>query len=81
MTLEAMNEGTEASMSTLMKSLENACMVSREMVEQGFQRVFDDIQDISLDIPLAYIILERFITRLYNMGIVSEKLMKTLPSR
>lgn len=81
MTLEAMNEGTEESMSKLFKFLENTCIVSREMVEQGFQRVFDDIQDISLDIPLAYIILERFITRLYNMAIVSEKMMKALPSR
>lgn len=81
MTLEAMNEGTEESMSKLLKSLEQTCIVSNEMMEQGFQRVFDDIQDISLDIPLAYIILERFVQRLYNARIVSDKITKNLPSR
>lgn len=81
MTLEAMNEVTEDSMSKLLKSLEKTFIVSREMVEQGFQRIFDDIQDISLDIPLAYIILERFMQRLCNMDVVSEKTMKNLPSR
>lgn len=81
MTLEAMNEVTEESMSKLLKSLEKTFIVSREMVEQGFQRIFDDIQDISLDIPLAYIILERFMQRLCNMDVVSEKTMKNLPSR
>lgn len=81
MTLEAMNEVTEESMSKLLKSLEKTFIVSREMVEQGFQRIFDDIQDISLDIPLAYIILERFMQRLINMDVVSEKTMKNLPSR
>lgn len=81
MTLEAMNEGTEDSMGKLLKSLENACVLSPEMVEQGFQRVFDDIADISIDIPLAYIILERFMERLSSMNLVSEKTMKNLPSR
>lgn len=76
-----MNEGTEESMSKLLKSLEQTCIVSNEMMEQGFQRVFDDIQDISLDIPLAYIILERFVQRLYNARIVSDKITKNLPSR
>lgn len=81
MTLEAMNEGTEESMSQLLKSLVITCITSPAMIEQGFQRVFDDIQDISIDIPLAYIILERFMARLHNMNVVSEKTMKNLPSR
>jgi programmed cell death protein 4 len=81
MTLEAMNEGVEESMSKLLKSLSASGIISNEMMDQGFQRVYDDIQDISLDIPLAYIILERFIQRLYNANIVSEKVIKNLPSR
>lgn len=81
MTLEAMNEGVEESMCRLMKSLEVTCIVTVETIEQGFQRVYDDIQDISLDIPLAYIILERFVQRCHNAGFISEKMLKGLPSR
>lgn len=81
MTLEALNEGIEEAMAKLLKSLELSCIATMEMMEQGFQRVYDDLIDISIDIPLAYIILERFVGRCYNLGILSEKMMKNLPSR
>lgn len=68
-------------MAKLLKSLDQMCIVTPEAIEQGFQRVYDDIQDISLDIPLAYIILERFVQRCYNLGILNEKMLKNLPSR
>lgn len=81
MTLEALNDATEEAMAKLLKSLEQACIVTIEMIEQGFQRVFDDIQDISLDIPLASIVLERFTQRCYNLGVLTEKMIKNLPTR
>lgn len=81
MTLEALNEGIEDAMGKLLKSAEQACIVTIEAIEQGFQRVFDDIQDISIDIPLAYIILERFAQRCHNLGVLTEKMLKNLPSR
>lgn len=81
MTLEALNDSTEEAMAKLLQSLEQACIVTIEMIEQGFQRVFDDIQDISLDIPLASIVLERFAQRCYNLGVLTEKMIKILPTR
>lgn len=81
MTLEKLSEPVEEAMGKLLKALEQSCIVTIEMMEQGFQRVYDDIQDISIDIPLAYIILERFVQRCYNLGVLSEKMMKNLPSR
>lgn len=81
MTLEALNEGIEEAMAKLLKSLEQTCIVTIEIIEQGFQRVYDDIQDISLDIPLAYIILERFVQRCYNLGVLRDQMLKNLPSR
>lgn len=81
MSLEALNEGVEDAMGKLLKSLEQMCIVTPEAMEQGFQRVYDDVQDISLDIPLAYIILERFVQRCHNLGLLSEKMLKNLPSR
>lgn len=81
MTLEALNEGVEEAMGNLLKSLDQTCIVTPEMMNQGFERVYNDIQDISLDIPLAYIVLERFVQRCHNLGVLSEKIVKTLPSR
>lgn len=81
MTLEALNETVEDAMGKLLKSLEQSCIVTIEMMEQGFQRVYDDIQDIALDVPLAYQILERFVHRCHNLGVLSEKMLKNLPSR
>ena len=82
MVLEAKaNEGVEEAMAKFLQSLEQSCVITVEMIEQGFQRVYDDLPDISLDIPLAYIILERFVQRCYNLNVLSEKMLKTLPSR
>lgn len=81
LSLEALNEGVEDAMAKLLKSLEQMCIVTLEAIEQGFQRVYEDIQDISLDIPLAYIIIERFVQRCHNLGLLNEKMLKNLPSR
>lgn len=82
MTLEAKAlESVEDAMGKLLQSLEQHCIVTIEMMEQGFQRVYDDISDISIDIPLAYIILERFVQRCHNLNVLSEKMLKNLPSR
>jgi len=81
MTLEAVSEPYEEAMCTLLKSLDAACIVLPEMMEQGFQRVFDDIADISIDIPLGYIVLDRFLQRCSRAGFISDKLIKNQPSR
>lgn len=48
---------------------------------QGFQRVYEDMPDIVLDIPLAYIMLDRFIERCGRAGFLSELSIKNMPSR
>jgi programmed cell death protein 4 len=81
MTLESLSEPTEDAFGKLLQSVEQCCIVSPDMIERGFQRVYDDLPDIYLDIPLAYIILERFAQRCSNLGVLSEKMVKNLPSR
>jgi programmed cell death protein 4 len=81
MTLEALSENIEEAMAKLLKALEQSCVVTMEMMEQGFSRVYNDIQDISLDIPLAYIVLERFVKRCFSLGLLSDKMVKDLPTR
>lgn len=37
--------------------------------------------DIVLDVPLAYIMLDRFVERCSRAGFISDKTIKTMPTR
>lgn len=79
--LETNRQNSEEAMCELLKSLDEACIVSPAMMEQGFQRVFDDMSDIVLDVPLAYIMLDRFIERCSRAGFLTDTVIKNMPSR
>ncbi|XP_035908842.1 programmed cell death protein 4 [Anopheles stephensi] len=82
MTLEALNESTEVAICELFRTLDSTCIVTPEQMEQGFRRVYEDMTDIVLDIPLAYSILDRFIQRCQRTGsFLSEALVKDIPTR
>jgi len=48
---------------------------------QGFLRVYEDMPDICLDVPLAYTVLERFVERCQKGGFLSNEVIKKMPSR
>lgn len=79
--LESVNQQTEEAMCTLLKAMDEACLVLPAQMEQGFQRVYEDMPDIVLDVPLAYIMLDRFIERCGRAKFLSEKIIKGMPSR
>jgi len=81
MTLESLSQTTEELMCDLLKSLDEACLVLPAAMEQGFLRVFDDMADIVLDVPLAYIILDRFVERCNRAGFITDKILSNMPSR
>lgn len=81
MAMEAVNQQTEEAMGTLLKAMDEACLILPAQMEQGFQRVFDDMPDIVLDVPLAYIMLDRFVERCSRAAFLSEKIVKNMPSR
>uniref|UniRef100_A0A182N8I4 Programmed cell death protein 4 n=1 Tax=Anopheles dirus TaxID=7168 RepID=A0A182N8I4_9DIPT len=82
MTLEAFNESTEVAICELFRTLDSTCIVTPEQMEQGFRRVYEDMTDIVLDIPLAYSILDRFIQRCQHAGsFLNEALIKDIPTR
>lgn len=51
------------------------------MVLQGFFRIYEDMPDIILDVPLAYTVLERFVEKCYKTGFVAEDVVKKMPVR
>lgn len=81
MALEANSASKEEALCKLLKALDDAVLITPEQMERGFFRVFDDLADISVDIPLAYIILDRFVDRCCKAGFLTENVIKKLPSR
>lgn len=81
MTLESLKQTTGEALCELLKTLDESCIVSPAMMEQGFQRVYDDMPDIVLDVPLAYIFLDRFVERCTRAGFLTDKIIKNMPSR
>lgn len=56
-------------------------LFSSVAIVQGFQRVYEDMADIVLDVPLAYIMLDRFVERCSRAGFLTDKTIKNMPSR
>ena len=48
---------------------------------QGVHRIYEDMPDICIDVPTAYTLLERIANKLHAAGVMSDSLMKDLPSR
>ncbi|XP_018580034.1 programmed cell death protein 4 [Anoplophora glabripennis] len=81
MALEANSASKEEALCTLLKAFSDAILITPDQMEHGFLRVFDDLPDISMDVPLAYIILDRFVDRCHNSGFLTENIIKKLPAR
>jgi len=79
--LEAINHHTDEAMCKLLKSLSNAIIITEDMMERGFLRVYEDMPDICLDVPLAYTVLERFVERCQKSGFLSDDLVRKMPTR
>lgn len=59
MALEANSETSEKAICNLLKAFDARVLITRDQLERGFFRVFDDLADICMDVPLAYVILDR----------------------
>lgn len=81
MALEANTTSTEEALCDLLKAFDQAILITPDQMERGFLRVFDDLPDIQMDVPLAYIILDRFVDRCQKAGFLTEKVLEKMPNR
>ncbi|KAK7804930.1 hypothetical protein U0070_024468 [Myodes glareolus] len=52
-----------------------------ELVYEGYERIYNEIPDINLDVPHSYSVLERFVEECFQAGIISKQVRDLCPSR
>ena len=81
MVIESSHGKTEEAMCKLLQSLFRSFVITIDQMRAGFQRCYDQMVDISIDVPQAYIILERWVLRCRQAGIINDDIVKKMPSR
>jgi len=81
MVIESMHEKTEEAMCKLLQSLFRSFVITIDQMREGFQRVYDEMAEIFLDVPAAYTILERWVIRCRQSGIINDDIVRKMPSR
>lgn len=81
MVIESMHDKTEEAMCKLLTSLFRSFVITIDQMRAGFQRIYDMMGDISIDVPQAYLVLERWVMRCRQAGIINDDVVRKMPCR
>ncbi|CAG7835683.1 unnamed protein product [Allacma fusca] len=81
MAIESMQENIEESICRLLKSLFTSCLLTPDQMKRGFFRVFEDLPDICIDVPAAYALADRLVTRAQRHGFIGDDVVRQVPTR
>ncbi|KAG8558557.1 hypothetical protein GDO81_017045 [Engystomops pustulosus] len=81
MVLEASGDTTYKMMLNLLECLWKSAVITLDQMKRGYDRIFQEIPDINLDVPHAYSVLERFVEDCFKAGIISKQIRDQCPSR
>ncbi|KAI1305959.1 Programmed cell death protein 4 [Halotydeus destructor] len=79
----AIEDGTDKTMDlicSLLKELDTTVVVTRDQLKSGFLRICDELPDISIDVPHAFPLLEKFVAKCDEHQLMFKEL-KELPQR
>ncbi|KAI5634631.1 MA3 domain-containing protein [Phthorimaea operculella] len=79
--LETVNSTVEEQLCNFLYELRRSLIVSPDQMDRGFLRVLEDMSDIVLDVPLAYIMLDRFLERCAGKFKLGDHVLKRVPTR
>jgi hypothetical protein len=48
---------------------------------QGMKRLFGDIDEISVDVPAAHVLLQQIVNKLRVRGVMNDELARCMPQR
>ena len=79
MAVEDMGDKTQDLISALLKALFSSVIVTLDQLKNGFIRIYQELDDVVLDTPLAYQNLERFVSKCVDF--IPRELILKCPSR
>lgn len=81
MVLEASGDNASQMMMKLLQSFWKSGLVTIDQMNRGFRRVYDELPEISLDVPHAHTIMEGFVDLCYQESVITKQLRDACPSR
>ncbi|XP_069488583.1 programmed cell death protein 4-like [Ambystoma mexicanum] len=81
MVLESNGETPVAMIVKLLKGLWETGLVTLDQMNRGFQRVYEELPDINLDVPLAHTIMENMVDLCFEEAVITKQLRDACPSR
>ncbi|XP_038160694.1 programmed cell death protein 4a [Cyprinodon tularosa] len=81
MVLESNGDTATNMMMRLLQSFWKTGLITVDQMNRGFQRVYDELQEISLDVPHAHQIMETFVDLCYQESVITKQLRDACPSR
>ncbi|XP_018429762.1 PREDICTED: programmed cell death protein 4-like, partial [Nanorana parkeri] len=81
MVLEGSAEGHVLMMVKLLKALYDSCLITLDQMNRGFQRVYSELPDLSLDVPNAQNVMEKLVDLCYQEGAITQQLRDQCPIR
>lgn len=79
--LESMNERVLQLIANLLDYLCKSVVITLDQLCNGFNHVYEELSDICLDVPLAYPMLERLVSKCDEKGFMPKQLVNDLPQR
>ncbi|KAM8939924.1 programmed cell death protein 4-like isoform 2-T2 [Pelodytes ibericus] len=74
-------EGTVLMVVQLLKALWQRGMITLDQMNRGFQRVYTELPDLSLDVPLAHSVMEKLVDLCFQEGVITQQLRDQCPAR
>lgn len=81
MVLEATGNTAVNMMVKLLKVFWETGLITLDQMNRGFQRVYDELPDINLDVPNAHVIMETFVDSCFQAGVITKQLRDDCPCR
>ncbi|XP_063781802.1 programmed cell death protein 4-like isoform X2 [Pseudophryne corroboree] len=79
--LEGSAEGHVLMAVNLLKALWESGLITLDQMNRGFQRVYSELPDLTLDVPLAHSVMEKLVDLCYQEGVITQQLRDECPSR
>ncbi|XP_053313987.1 programmed cell death protein 4-like [Spea bombifrons] len=79
--LEGSAEGHVLMAVKLLKSLWESGLITLDQMNRGFRRVYEELPDLSLDVPHAHSVMEKLVDLCYKEGVITQQLRDQCPAR